>query len=87
VSRWLASAPGKLVLLGEYAVLDGAPALVMAVERYCRVELAACEPPACRVEAPQLDRAVMPLDEQGRFIERGPDGDAPGAGTGQQAIG
>jgi len=65
VSRWLASAPGKLVLLGEYAVLDGAPALVMAVERYCRVELAACEPPACRVEAPQLDRAVMPFSLDG----------------------
>ena len=28
-----ASAPGKLVLSGEYAVLDGAPALVMAIDR------------------------------------------------------
>ncbi len=28
-----ASAPGKLVLSGEYTVLDGAPALVMAVDR------------------------------------------------------
>jgi phosphomevalonate kinase len=28
-----ASAPGKLVLLGEYAVLEGAPAIVMAVNR------------------------------------------------------
>ena len=31
------SAPGKLVLLGEYAVLFGAPAVVMAVDRRARV--------------------------------------------------
>lgn len=34
------SAPGKLVLLGEYAVLEGAPALVLAVDRRARVTLA-----------------------------------------------
>ncbi|PKL95245.1 MAG: ATP-binding protein, partial [Gammaproteobacteria bacterium HGW-Gammaproteobacteria-8] len=32
-SAILADAPGKLLLLGEYAVLDGAPALVMAIDR------------------------------------------------------
>ncbi|HET6631382.1 MAG TPA: hypothetical protein VFG73_01580 [Rhodanobacteraceae bacterium] len=37
--RVAASAPGKLVLLGEYAVLEGAPALVMAVNRRARVVL------------------------------------------------
>ena len=31
----VARAPGKLAVLGEYAVLDGAPALVIAVDRYC----------------------------------------------------
>lgn len=35
-----ASAPGKVVLLGEYVVLDGARALVMAVDKRCRAELA-----------------------------------------------
>jgi hypothetical protein len=30
--------PGKLVLLGEYAVLDGAPAVVLAVDRGVVVE-------------------------------------------------
>lgn len=37
--RVTASAPGKLVLLGEYAVLEGAPALVLAVDRRARVTL------------------------------------------------
>ena len=37
--RVIASAPGKLVLLGEYAVLEGAPALVLAVDRRARVRL------------------------------------------------
>jgi phosphomevalonate kinase len=34
-----ALAPGKVVLWGEYAVLTGAPALVMAVERYARCQV------------------------------------------------
>lgn len=37
--RIVASAPGKLVLLGEYAVLEGAPSLVLAVNRRARVTL------------------------------------------------
>ena len=34
-----ASAPGKVVLWGEYAVLEGAPAAVLAVNRYARCSL------------------------------------------------
>ncbi|MBN1237415.1 MAG: hypothetical protein JXB36_02885 [Gammaproteobacteria bacterium] len=37
--RIAASAPGKLAVLGEYAVLDGAPALVLAVDRRCRARI------------------------------------------------
>lgn len=56
-----ASAPGKVVLIGEYAVLHGAPALVMAVNRRARVEVWACPAHACRVEAAQLDASPVPF--------------------------
>lgn len=37
MTTWVASAPGKLVMAGEYAVLEGAPALVLALDRRARV--------------------------------------------------
>jgi phosphomevalonate kinase len=37
----LCCAPGKIVLWGEYAVLAGAPAVIMAVNRYAQVDLTA----------------------------------------------
>ncbi|MDJ0522261.1 MAG: hypothetical protein QNJ90_09330 [Planctomycetota bacterium] len=37
---FVATAPAKLVLLGEYAVLEGAPALVAAVDRRAQVTVA-----------------------------------------------
>lgn len=39
LERIVASAPGKIVLSGEYAVLDGAPAIAMAVDRRALVTL------------------------------------------------
>lgn len=36
-------APGKLILLGEYAVLDGAPALVVAVDRHATCAASAAD--------------------------------------------
>jgi phosphomevalonate kinase len=38
-----ASAPGKVILWGEYAVLKGAPALVMAIDRYASCEIEPCQ--------------------------------------------
>jgi phosphomevalonate kinase len=49
-----ASAPGKLVLLGEYAVLEGAPALVLAVDRRAQVRIDTCDDRVCSVHAPDL---------------------------------
>ena len=36
----VASAPGKIVICGEYAVLDGAPAICMAINKRARAEVA-----------------------------------------------
>ncbi len=36
--EWKILAPGKLILMGEYAVLEGAPAVAIAVNRYVVVE-------------------------------------------------
>jgi phosphomevalonate kinase len=48
--RVAARAPGKLAVLGEYAVLGGAPALVLAVDRHCLAEMAPSENGECRLE-------------------------------------
>ncbi len=60
-----ASAPGKLLLLGEYAVLHGAPALVMAVDRRARVSLDPA--PGYSVSAPHMPSppARFSLDASG----------------------
>jgi phosphomevalonate kinase len=49
-----ASAPGKLVLLGEYAVVDGAPAVVAAVDRRARVTATPAPGGSWSVTAPGL---------------------------------
>lgn len=49
-----ASAPGKVVLVGEYAVLEGAPALVLAVNRRTRVLLDDSYAEECRIAAPDI---------------------------------
>lgn len=59
----VASAPGKLVLTGEYAVLEGAPAVVLAVNRRARVSLRDSHDSDWHVAAPALGIA----DAQGSF--------------------
>ena len=61
----LASAPGKAVLSGEYAVLDGAPAVVMAVNRRATVQVEPSEEEHHTVVAPGFSSTI------GRFrLER-----------------
>lgn len=61
-----ATAPAKVVLSGEYAVLDGAPAVCMAINRRARVSLKHAAAAEGRVSAPGFSDAV------GRFrVENG----------------
>ena len=53
-------APGKLVLIGEYAVLHGWPALVAAVDRRIEVEIAPRNEES-RLSMPHLDIASLPI--------------------------
>ncbi|MBT8090817.1 MAG: hypothetical protein KJO01_11480 [Gammaproteobacteria bacterium] len=67
MTRGSASAPGKLVLCGEYAVLDGAPAVCMAVDRRAKVRIEACDGEWHRVSAPGYSSV------EGRFVVDGSD--------------
>lgn len=70
-----ASAPGKLVVSGEYAVLEGGPAIVLALNRRARVTLHARDDGAYVVAAPELGiaHAVGRLDGQERVQWSGVD--------------
>ncbi len=50
----VASAPGKLVLCGEYAVLEGAPAIVLAMDRRAQVTLTPSIGNELTIDAPAL---------------------------------
>ncbi|MDB5987339.1 MAG: hypothetical protein JWR16_2392 [Nevskia sp.] len=57
----VASAPGKVVLLGEYAVLEGAPALSMAVDRRAVARITPRLGSRCEVQAPDILSAAAAL--------------------------
>ncbi|MBH03649.1 MAG: hypothetical protein CMP08_05930 [Xanthomonadales bacterium] len=61
------SAPGKLFLLGEYAVLEGAPALLTAVDRRAHVHATVIDGPAWRISAPNLGLHDLVLGADGRL--------------------
>ena len=70
--RAVASAPGKLVITGEYAVLEGAPALVLAIDREARVELEDATDGSYEITAPGLgiQAARGQLDATGQMSWR-----------------
>ena len=61
------SAPGKLFLLGEYAVLEGAPALLTAVDR--RATVTATASASWRLTARELGIEALPLGQGGALPE------------------
>jgi phosphomevalonate kinase len=74
----MASAPGKLVLLGEYAVLEGAPALAVAVDRRATVRITPRTDGVCVVNAPDLGvfNLRMPIGADGKPQWQGAEADA-----------
>ena len=64
-----ASAPAKLIFLGEYAVLEGAPALVAAIDCRARVTLLKNSEPNWRLSAPELGIRELGLGPDGQLPE------------------
>lgn len=62
-------APGKIILLGEYAVLENAPALVLAVDRLARVTLTAWKGSGFRIHSPTLQFNKLEFDWNGDRLE------------------
>lgn len=66
----LARAPGKLILLGEYAVMEGAPALVAAIDREARITVRPSRDRHFRISAPVMEVDALPfhLDAAGAVV-------------------
>lgn len=67
-------APGKMILLGEYAVLEGAPALVAAINRHAAVTIDP-DTDESTVLAPTIDPEPAPfsVDHQTGYVNYGDD--------------
>jgi phosphomevalonate kinase len=63
------SAPGKVVIAGEYAVLDGAPAICMAVDRRAHVSITTSDNDYHSVLAPGFSESAGRFTAVGNRIE------------------
>src|SRR6185437_2901148 len=86
--RLIARAPGKLVLSGAYAVLEGAPCLVAAVDRYAVADASrpatfVTDEVRCAVAAGALARP--PWFDASALRESAPDGTSRKLGLGSSA--
>jgi phosphomevalonate kinase len=67
----VARAPGKLVALGEYAVLDGAPAVVLAIDRCAEASIDTAVYEECRITtlaADVVERTFKPGESSGAAL-------------------
>jgi phosphomevalonate kinase len=68
---FVARAPGKLVALGEYAVLDGAPAVVLTLDRYAEAAIDESPDGLCRLtmrSAELVERRFEPGEASGAAL-------------------
>ncbi|OQX89065.1 hypothetical protein B6D60_00100 [candidate division KSB1 bacterium 4484_87] len=65
----VAKVPGKLILLGEYAVLEGGSSLVMTVDRFARVEISFSDQMTFTLQAPSIGirNLQFSLDKRGKI--------------------
>jgi len=66
--RFRIKAPGKLILLGEYAVLEGADALVASVDRYVVVEISSSSNTFCQISSNLINESFnFTVDKNGKI--------------------
>lgn len=65
-----ASAPGKLILIGEYAVLEGAPSLVCAIDRFAKVTISESGSDYYLVSSPSINTKTnaFSIDRNGLIL-------------------
>jgi phosphomevalonate kinase len=80
-----ARAPGKLVLVGEYAVLFGAPAIVTAVDRYAEARFT--DDPSERPRSTEAARATSRVEAEHGRLGRGLATDVTSLRTGTMKLG